>query len=258
MLGCAIRGNAWLAASILCLFCAPAFSQNNLTGKPGLVYSPHPFVTDDSRFVSTVTFTPADQSVNFFISEYSDEVMVSGFLPLNDRLFLNFNLTYLPELADRVGIGDRHLDLSWLVVKEKGGWLPSLMLTVTAPLGQSSFLSQDLLVVGKSMALGSGSLSLSVGYASPFFLYGGKYVRKKEFGVRYLSGGFAGLTYRPIPALGLQAEIHGSSTHLSFFYLYEDKISLKINWLELQSLGFQMAVSFPLGFKPREMRRYEN
>lgn len=257
MPGCVIRGNAWLAAFVLCLFCAPAFCQNNLTGKPGLIHSPHPFITDDSRFVSTVTFTPRDHSVNYFMFEYSDEVMVSGFLPLSKRLFLNFNLTYLPRLADRVGVGDRHLDLSWLIVKENGGWYPSVMVTVTAPFGQASFLSQDLLVVGKSFAFGSGSVALSAGYASPLFFFEGKYIRKKQFGVRYLSGGFAGLTYRPIPAVGLQAEYHGQGTHFSLFYLYEDKVSLTINWLELQSFGFQMTAYFPLGFQPREMRRYD-
>lgn len=254
-----VRSRIGLVGFLVLLACVSStgFGQVNLLGKPGLVHTPHPFAPSTERFISTVTYTPRESAINYFVFEYSDEVMVSGYLPLTERLFLGFNLTYLPQLSEKVGIGDRHVDISWLILKETNGWLPSLMLVVTPPFSASSFLSQDLLVAGKSFALGSGEVAVSAGYASPFFFHEGSFLAKEDVGVSYLIGAFGGISYRPIPSLGLTMEVDGRHTNLAAHYAYKDKLSLKVNWLALRSLGFQVSASFPLSFQPREMRRYE-
>jgi hypothetical protein len=257
MRGGVVRSKFGVAGLLLWLYYAPAFGQVNLLGKPGLVYTPHPFIPSADRFVSTVTYSPRKAAINYFVADYSEEVMVSGYLPLTDRVFLGINLTYLPQLSERVGIGDRHVDINWLVVEENEGWRPSLMLILTPPFAASSFLSQDLLVAGKSFAIGSAELAVSAGYASPFFFFDGGYIRKEEMGISYLIGAFGGIVFRPIPSIGFLAEMDGRRTNLAANYTYKDKLSLKVNWFEVRTLGVQVAATFPLNVEQRELRRYE-
>jgi hypothetical protein len=246
-----------LAGLLFWLSCTPVLSQVNLLGKPGLVHTPHPFTQSDDRFVGSLSYTPGEQAINNFISEMSDELIFGGFLPLNDRLFLTVNVTYLPKLSGRVGIGDRHFDISLLVLKEKKGWQPSLMLIVTPPVINGSWLSQDVLVVGKTISISSGEFELSAGYASPYVFHRGNYILKERRGSLYLIGTFAGITYRPLPFLGFVMEIDQRRTNLAAFYSYKNKLNLKLSLLELRTLGFQVGASFPLSFQPRELRRHE-
>jgi hypothetical protein len=246
---------------------SPALAQVNVLGKPGQVLTPSA-QWDSLRQVGFSFGTlPERYSVNNFMRRHVGPEHIYGVrLPITGFLEVNINFTRKPELADRIGVGDRHIDVRVHLLKEKR-ILPSLVLVLTPPEGESTYLSQDLLVATKNIPLGTaGRLRVSGGYSSPYFLRvsetsGGEprgIARKTSLGNEYLNGFFGSLQWQPWEFVGLMVEHDSQKINTGMFVQWRERFYLQGNFIDNRALGITASVRLPLDFAPFELRRYAN
>lgn len=243
----------------------PVFAQVNVLGKPGQVMTPSAQWDTLRQVGVTFGYIPENYSINNFMSRHIGPEHIYGIkVPITAFLEVNLNFTRKPEIADRIGIGDRHIDIRVHLLKETT-LRPSLLLILTPPEGESTFLSQDLLVATKNISMGSaGVLRLSGGYSLPYFYriretkQGAPrgFTRKTSLGNDYLNGFFGSLQWQPWEFMGMMLEHDSQRFNTGLFVQCKERFYLQGNLFGNKELGVTASVRFPLDFAPFELRKY--
>lgn len=243
----------------------PASGQVNVLGKPGHVLTPSAQWDTLRQVGVSFGILPESYSINNFMGRQVGPEHIYGVrLPLTAFLEVNINFTRKPELADRIGVGDRHIDVRIHLLNESR-LLPSVVLVLTPPEGVSTYLSQDLLVATKNIVLGgAGTLRISGGYSSPYFYRTSKsnigsskaITRKTSVGNNYLNGFFGSLQWQPWEFLGVMVEHDSQKINTGMFLQWKERIYIQGNLIDNKEFGITSSVRFPLDFAPFELRRY--
>lgn len=244
-----------------------SFAQRNVVGKPGGILTPSAQWDSLRQVGFSFSYIPESYSINNFMKRNVGPENIYGVsVPLTRFLEVNVNFTRKPAMADRIGVGDRHIDMRIRILKE-GAILPSLVVVITPPEGESTYLSQDFFVATKNVYLGKvGQLRVSGGYSLPYFyrLRAGKdgnprgFTRKESIGNNYLNGFFGSLHWQPWEFLGVIVEHDSQGVNSGLFVQWRDRIVLQGNLFGNRELGLTASVRFPLDFAPFELRKYVN
>lgn len=244
------------------------YAQVNVMGKPGHIMTPSAYWDEGKHLGMSFAHIPAPYAVNNFMGTLDHvENIYSVRVALTDFLEVNFNITRIPALSDKIGVGDRHLDIRIKLLEEKQVW-PALSLILSPPGSRASYISHDVLVASKQFKTDfAGKVSLTAGYGLPFFLKSesdsagtiwDKYplTRKSEIGNHYLNGFFGAVLWHPWEFFGLMAEHDSRSLNMGAVVKVKDWLLLQGHSYEGKKVGFSVAIQLPLDFEPKELRSY--
>ncbi|GAB4024771.1 hypothetical protein GCM10028773_48330 [Spirosoma koreense] len=213
----------------------PIQAQVNISGKPGLLYIPTATLLEDGTFHVGYSLNPTNYAFRFNpaanpkITTRNSESIFFVNLVVLPRFEININLLRPngPIQYGARGIGDRQIDLKYVLFTEKGN-RPAIAIIASAPLGIDNSLITNALVATKRFSLTpSATLELSAGYASPYYvdredmrndqnstlLSGFVFRDKRDKAAYYLAGPFGGAKLSLQQRVGLMAE--WDSQHLN-------------------------------------------
>ncbi len=209
-----------------------ANAQMNLSGKSGLLYTPNATAYIDGSVVVGYNYNPINYSLRY--THTNPEQVIFANINLLPRLTITLSLlqpvqTQKSKLKE--GIGDRQVDISYLLLKEKEKF-PSLAIIVSSPFMIETAMLTNVLVATKHFKLNSKlNVEANVGYGSPYILSRDgdfqlnlsnsnvfsnlKFQKKSDFKYNngYLVGAFAGLKLSYQNKAGLMTE--WDSQHLN-------------------------------------------
>jgi hypothetical protein len=196
--------------------------QVNLSGKPGLLFTPSAVATEDGLLRLGYNYNPMGYALR--ARNRNPERILYANLTILPRLEVNINFLQMISTSTRKvkeGIGDRQLDLRYLILKEKKH-RPSLAVVITTPFTIDGAMLTHALVATKNVAMSKDfNLEVSAGYGSPYYLYRDesnlqnssmlsnlKWQKKSEdrYKNHYLQGPFGGAALRYRKWAGLMAE----------------------------------------------------
>jgi hypothetical protein len=198
-----------------CMLCTTTvWAQVNISGKSGLIYIPTAELLEDGAFKVGYSYNPKNYAFRFnkfnypkrFVESTSESICFIN-VALLPRFEINLNLLIpngLVPLKER-GIGDRQIDLKYILITEKFK-RPSVAIICSTPFGVSSSLITTAVVASKVFEINSSlSLGVTAGFGSPYslnrtgldrdqsnILSGFKIENKRDLPYYYLSGPFGG------------------------------------------------------------------
>lgn len=226
----------WIGLGLLCsLYSGRLWGQVNVSGKSGLLYIPTAEVQEDGTFSFGYTFNPINYAFRFnpdanpFVVTRNSENISFANLVLLPRFEVNINLLNPNGTIQYTGkgIGDRQIDLKYVLLTEKGK-RPSLALILSAPFGIDNSLITNALVATKHVPLSTSiETAITIGMGSPYSLYraevknsqnenifsGYTLKDKRDMAYRYLSGPFGGVKLSFAKKAGIMVE--WDSQHLN-------------------------------------------
>lgn len=188
----------------------PVFSQVNFMGKPGYTLIPSARKIEGRESLNfSFSYLPIDYSINNFMGISAQELFYTVQLQPTNWLSVNFVLTR-PIDVPRIGIGDRHLDLQFFILRQKKYGIN--LSAIISPLTNASFIEHNAIILGRSFQLSSAfSIDITSGYSlkqsfrKPFEDFnfddlGYQWIDKSLFGNEFLYGFFYGmqLSYKNI------------------------------------------------------------
>lgn len=246
------------------------YAQVNVMGKPGHIMTPSAYWQEGKHFGASFAYIPAPYAINRFMGTLEHTENIYSFrLALTDFIEVNLNITRIPALSDSIGIGDRHLDVRIMLLREKKRW-PALSLILSPPGSRAPHISHDVLVASKKFDTATaGQVSLTAGYGLPFYLERAskgsgskiwdKYPlkRKSESGNNYLNGFFGAVLWHPWEFLGFMIEHDSRSLNAGAVVKVKDWLLLQGHSYEGKKAGFSVAIQVPLDYEPKELRSYD-
>jgi hypothetical protein len=221
--------NYFLALILLLFAFGETYGQINLSGKPGLIYTPSAVKTEDGLFRFGYNYNPMHYALRG--KDKNPERILYASVTLFSRLEININFLQMINSSRRKvkeGLGDRQLDLRYLILKENKN-RPSLAIVITTPFTIDGAMLTHALVATKNFEITpSFKLETSVGYGSPYYLYRNastlrddgmfsnfKWQKKSEdkYKNHYLEGPFGGAILHYKKFGGIMAEY--DSQHLN-------------------------------------------
>jgi hypothetical protein len=218
---CLHAGRLLVGAALL-FACTHTYGQINLSGKPGMIYTPSAVETDNGMFRFGYNYNPMRYALRG--RDKNAERILYASVSLFSRLEININFLQMISSSRRKvkeGLGDRQLDLRYLLLKEKKK-RPSLAIILTTPFTIDGAMLTHALVATKNFALTNNlKLEASIGYGSPYYLYRNastlkddgmfsdfKWQKKSEdkYHNHYLQGPFGGAVLHYRSYGGLMAE----------------------------------------------------
>lgn len=215
------KGVCWLPFLLL-FVCFQARSQANLSGQTGLIYIPTANPSTDGLFRIGYNYNPEKYALKRN-GKYNEQVFYIN-LALAKRLEINVNFLKLiskDSAPIKDGLGDRQIDIRYLVVKESKTF-PAIAIILSSPFTIDAAMLTEVAVATKHFDLSTDwSLETSLGYGSPYFVYrdvknldnvdifsGFKWQKKSEyaFNTPYLIGAFGGVNLKYKNIVGLMAE----------------------------------------------------
>ena len=229
-------------------------AQVSVYGKPGLVSIPTAEWYDTKPFGVSYAFVPDAYASDLFrtnLEAPKNRARIVGFRAQFTSFFeISFNLTQRLEIKDRIGIGDRHMDARFRILKETDK-RPSLVIGVTLPFSQAPVVNHDYIVATKTL----GDLKLSLGYGSPYQIQAGdnsnlfkslKFESKDSSqGNDYLVGFFGGASYQLRDNLGITTE-YNTNTLNTGVYFKHDYYMIQLNSFEFKALSLTFSSHFSL------------
>lgn len=263
-----------LLSFLLLLYASETFSQVNNSGKPGLIFTPNAVAVDDGLFRFGYNYVPIDYSLRR--RHRNPERVLFATVTVLPRLELNVNLLQ-PISTDKrkvkSGIGDRQLDLRYLILKEKK-YAPSLAVIITTPFTIDGAMLTHALVATKSFQLSSDfKLEANVGYGSPYYLYRDeknsanssilsnfKWQHKSddEYHNHYLQGPFGGALLRYKNWGGIMAEYDSQNINVGAFGTLFKSWTIQAGLLNFQQITFGTSYSFSLLKPSRRIKQQSN
>ena len=257
-----------LLLSFQCFFTTgSATAQVNFMGKPGMGIIPKP---DDGLSEKKIWLgysrLPQLYAKNNFMNRLSDENYF--FLGFNATEWLRINAVLTrPERIERIGIGDRHLDLQFRLLKETET-LPNVSLTVTPFIGGSNFMEHNSLMISKTLALttklkfepvvGYGLKKMFTkpieGRGLPTEKYG--WFDRKSYGNEYLYGLFGGLQATYDEWLYISAEYDSKYLNFTAGALIKKRIFLQATYMNFDQLAITFGYRIQLDRAPHDIKRY--
>jgi len=219
---------------LLVAFVLPAqlgIAQMNLSGKSGLMYTPNATEYKDGSLSFGYNYNPIKYALRG--KRENPERILYANLTLVPRLTITLNLTQAISKGKQVreGLGDRQIDISYLILKEKPK-VPSLAIIMSSPFMIETVMLTNVLVATKHFDLKSNfSLEANLGYGSPYVIsrkggfdlnlnnsniFSNLQLKKKsefQYNNGYLVGPFAGVKLSYHNKAGLMTE--WDSQHLN-------------------------------------------
>lgn len=192
-------------------------AQTTIFGKTGLIYVPTATRTDDGTFQFGYHYNPI--RYGFRYKGQNSESISFVNLTILPRLEVNVNLLQYNnhKNLDQKGIGDRQLDIKYLILTETSR-RPAIAAIISPPFGINSSVSGDVIVATKTFRLAPRVFAeVTAGIGSPFFFQRGnkvnndifedmRFVKKKNLPYQYLSGPVGGVNLRLERRAGLMLE----------------------------------------------------
>ncbi|HSI77585.1 MAG TPA: YjbH domain-containing protein [Lunatimonas sp.] len=237
-------------------------------GKPGLMFIPDASFEKD-QFGLSFSHVPEAYAINYFMFGYYPENYISARAGILPFLEVNFTITRLEGMADRIGIGDRHLDVRLHLLKEKEQF-PSIVLILSPLFGTANFIDHYALVMSKTYNLtGSWKFSPTFGYGLPYFV--GlppnsedesfserlKFHKKADYNNYYLNGFFGGAKFHHERFGGLMAEYDSRNVNVGVFVKLGNAFILQGHLIDFNSLSFTANFRMSLNKAPYEWRKHE-
>lgn len=234
------RGGFWLPFVFFFIVTAVGFGQVTVSGKKGLLMIPTAEVLEDGTFSLMGAYIPEKQRFGGRPG-YNNQI-IAGSLTVLPRLSVHFqfihdrptgNLPVRPQ-----GLGDRQLDFTYLMVKEKD-WRPSVALAATFPISKFAPTSSTALVATKHWEVMSDwQIQGTLGYGVPVYFYRDEsnlnnynFLTKVRLGRKdrddYLVGGFGGLKVSYRHHAGLMAEWTGQQFHVGAYATVAKRLTLQ-------------------------------
>jgi hypothetical protein len=223
------RGSVILPFLLLLINVQQVLAQVNLSGKPGLMFTPNAVETEDGLLRLGYNYNPIRYALRG--RNKNPERILYANLTVLPRLEVNINFLQMISTSTRKvkeALGDRQLDLRYLILKEKKN-RPSLAVVLTTPFTIDGAMLTHALVATKNIAVNQDfNLEVSAGYGSPYYLYRDEsnlqnssilsnltWQKKSEdrYKNHYLQGPFGGAALRYRKWAGVMAEY--DSKHLN-------------------------------------------
>jgi hypothetical protein len=245
------------------------YGQTNIFGKAGLIYVPSAQRTDDGAFQAGYHYNPNHYSFRY--KDVSSESIYFANLTLLPRLEANISLLQFnnQKFPDQKGIGDRQLDLKYLVLKETAK-RPAVALIISAPFGINSSVSTDVLVASKTFKLGPRlRADLTAGFGSPFYIERAekvnynifkrlKFENKKRLPYRYLSGPIGGVNLRLDGKAGFMAEWDSQHFNMGLYGTLFRRWTVQAGIMNFDQVTFGTSYALNLLPLPKRFREYQN
>lgn len=197
-------------------------AQINLSGKTGLIYTPNALESTDGNFRIGYNYNPIKYALRK--RGNNPERIIYANLTILKRLEINANLVQVISTEThkvKEAIGDRQLDLKYLILKEKAKQ-PSLAVILTTPFTIDGAMLTHALVATKHFQIQKNlKIETNLGFGSPYYLFRNesnlknnnmfsnfKWQKKSEdrYKNHYLEGPFGGIGLHYKTWGGLMAE----------------------------------------------------
>lgn len=253
-------GIKWcLVLGILAGFSGWLGAQNNLSGKPGLLYTPSAVALQDGDFRFGYNYNP----IRYGLRGRNKNPEQVWFVHVAILPRLELTATLLQMLDSDVrdvseGIGDRSMDIRYLLLTEKKH-RPSVALIMTVPFTIDGAMLTHVVVATKHFQLNKNwQLEVNAGLGSPYFIYrqgsthtndsflsGFKWQKKSEWRYKnhYLEGPFGGLVLHYQRQLGVMVEYDSQHLNVGAYATVWKHWTVQAGWLN----GDQWMVGTALG-----------
>ena len=254
------RGGFWLPFVFFMQF-QTSVAQVNITGKKGLMLIPTAEATTDGQVSLGRATVPAEHS--FYARNRFDDHIYYANLTFIPRLEINFILIRAAATTTqlRQGLGDRQLDMKYLLAKETK-WRPSVAVLFTFPFSIFPPVSMNALVATKQGRISEAiSWQATLGYNAPFVLYRTESnlnnsrfytlfaVKRKDptaYGGRFLLGEFGGVKVSYRHKVGVMGEWDGQKVNIGAYAVVGQRLTLQAALLAGKQLGWGVTYQTPL------------
>lgn len=233
-------------------------------GKPGAINTPSAEWLDETPLGFSLANLPGDYSM--FSRETGDNVIFyNARINLTSFFAANVSIAYRAEKAEqnKLGIGDRQLDLKFRVIKEKD-FLPAVVVGWTPPGSAAPYLSHDYIVLTKNIKASLGNIRLSAGYGSPYVFrrkkdsgsYFDIFVEKKSdfLNANYLTGFFGSMVYEPVTWGGILLEHDSNTVNAGLFVTPLKWFTVQLTTYEFKQFSYVAGLNFQLDLLPKKLR----
>lgn len=264
------KGVCWLPFLLL-FVCLHARSQTNLSGQTGLINVPTANPSTDGLFRIGYNYNPEKYGLRR--TGKNDEQVFYVNLALSKRLELNVNFLKLISNAKsgiKDGLGDRQIDIRYLVVKESKKF-PAIAIIMSSPFTIDAALLTHVVVATKHFDLSSKvSLETTLGYGSPYFVFrdvknlenvdifsGFKWEKKSDYVYNngYLVGAFGGINLRYKNIAGLMAEWDSKKANVGCYVKPWKRLTLQGSLLNGDQIMFGGSYTVSLLKAPKRIEK---
>jgi hypothetical protein len=237
-------------------------AQVNISGKPGLIYVPSAVQSEEGLLRLGVNFNPTQYA--FYKQGRNAERILFANLVILPRLEVNLNFLQLigtDQYPVRQGLGDRQLDLRYLLLKETAK-RPSVAMVMSSPFTIDASLLTHVVVATKSFTPNKNFRALvTAGVGSPYFVYrdvknlqsynifeGYKWQKKSEYihNNNYLVGPFGGVQVEFRRKVGLMAEFDSKHVNLGAYATLFRRWNVQAGLLNFDQVTLGTAYTFSL------------
>lgn len=240
--------------------------QTTIFGKSGLINVPTATRTNEGTFQFGYHYNPI--RYGFRYKGQNSESISFANLTLLPRLEINVNLLQYNgrKNLDQKGIGDRQLDIKYLILKETSR-RPAIAAIISPPFGINSSVSADVLVATKTFKLAPRlSAEVTAGIGSPYFFERGhkvnndifddmKLVKKKDRSYQYLSGPVGGVNLRFDRKAGVMLEWDSQNFNIGLYGQFFRRWTVQAGLLNFDQVTF--GTSYALNLLP-ERGKFQN
>ena len=246
-------------------------AQVNLSGKPGLIFTPSAVETEDGLFRFGYNYNPINYALRG--RGRNPERVIYANVTILKRLEINASLLQMIDTDQRKvreAIGDRQLDIRYLILKEKPKQ-PSLALVMTTPFTIDGAMLTHALVATKNFQVQRDlKLETSIGYGSPYYLYrdvanlensnfltGYKWQKKSEdkFQNHYLQGPFGGAVLHYKNWGGVMAEWDSKHLNVGAYARLLKCWTIQAGWLNADQITVGTSVAVNLLKPSRRLKK---
>ena len=249
----------------------PVLAQVNLSGKPGLIYTPNAIETEDGLLRVGYNYNPKKYSLRR--TGRNPEQILHASITILKRLEVNVNFLQListEKYKVREALGDRQLDLRYLILKEKAK-SPSLALVITTPFTIDGAMLTHALVATKNFQIDSDfKLEISAGYGSPYYLWRDEanlknsnilsnfsWQKKSEdrYHNHYLQGPFGGAVLHYKKWGGVMAEFDSERINLGIYTTLFKTWIIQAALLNFDRISFGTSYAFSLSKPSKRLKK---
>jgi hypothetical protein len=245
------------------------YAQINFMGKPGLATIPKPDTNpQENSLLIGYSYMPNSYAKNNFMRRLSDEsYFYLAILPV-DWIRISSVITR-PHGIDRIGIGDRHIDVQFRIIKERKN-VPNISIILSPIFAGSNFLEHNTLLLSKSLQLGNKmtvepvlGYSHKQMYTKPIKDWGlqteqYQWLDRKYYGNSYLYGGFGGVQFSYDDKVFISGEYDSDFFNFSAGIIVLKGILMQASYLNKDKFSFSIAYQFRLNTTPPDIKKYED
>lgn len=262
------KGNVILPFLLILCVSTCGYGQMNISGKPGLIYVPSATETKEGNFQFGVNYNP--KKYGFRFNKQNSENIYFINTTIIPRLEVNINLLRInnEKIRGQKGIGDRQIDLKYLILKEKK-YQPSLALIVSVPFGIDNSLTTNALVATKSFKLAQKlSAEITAGIGSPYYIerqdsekdnynifQNLEFRKKKELAYSYLSGPIGGINLNFDKKAGMLLEWDSKHFNVGAYGTFFKKWTIQAAVLNFDQITFGTSYALNLKTLPKRLKK---